>query len=258
MSCFIPDSATEYGFRIKPGGAHSSKTMMLGEVRLLFAASTPDTDFTELRRFTVEENVLLKATLSNRAGVFTSLVDLYGLKQELRLYRALRALWDAAEPEQPMLALLCALARDPLLRATAPVVLEQPVGAVVAAQILEDAVEAAFPQRYSPKTRLSISQNIAATWAQSGYLKSGHATGKIKKVRQHPVIGPAAAAFALLLAYLCGARGTLLFDTCWVKALDIVPGGIDSLALAASRHGWLDYRRIGSVADIGFSHLLQI
>lgn len=253
MSCLIPDSATEYGFRIKQGGAHSSKTMMLREMRLLFAASTPDTDFTELRRLTVEENVLLKATLSNRAEVWRRLTELYALKQELPLYRALRALWDSSESEQPMLALLCALARDPLLRATAPAVLEQPVCAVVSAQLLEDAVEAAFPQRYSSKTRLSISQNTTATWAQSGHL-----VGKLKKVRQHPVVGPAAAAFALLLAYLCDARGTLLFDTCWVEALDIDTGGIDSLAFAASRHGWLDYRRIGSVADIGFSHLLQI
>ena len=35
------------------------------------------------------------------------------------LFRGLRDLWDADEAAQPLLALLCSLARDPLLRATA-------------------------------------------------------------------------------------------------------------------------------------------
>jgi hypothetical protein len=164
MSFLIPESTTTYGFRLKPGGAHGSKTMMLREVGLLFAACTLDTSFAELRRLAVEENVLLKDTLSNREVVFNRLGELYGLRQELRLYRALRALWNAGETEQPVLALLCALARDPLLRATAPVLLDQPIGAIVQPQLLEDALEAAFPQKYSPKTRLSISQNATATW----------------------------------------------------------------------------------------------
>jgi hypothetical protein len=156
MHFTIPASAIEYGFRIKPGGAHAGKSMMLPEVRLLFAASAPDTDFDGLRRLVCEENVLLKGTLANRAEVFNRLGDLYGLREELPLYRAMRALWEAGEQEQPLLALLCAVARDSILRATAPVVLTQPEGAVVAPAALAAAIEEAFPERYGPKTRLSM------------------------------------------------------------------------------------------------------
>jgi hypothetical protein len=81
---------------------------------------------------------------------------------------------------------------------------------------------------------------------------------KPNRVRQRPVAGPASTAFALLLAYLCGARGTLLFDTDWANVLDTGQGGMDSLAFAASQREWIDYRRIGNVADIGFSHLMQV
>ena len=105
MGFSIPHSATEYGFRLKPGGAHGSKTMMLREVRLLFAASRPESSFEELQRLVVEENVLLKDTFSNREDVFKRLSDLYGLRSDVLLYRVLRSLWDTSEQEQPLLAL---------------------------------------------------------------------------------------------------------------------------------------------------------
>ncbi len=253
MSPFIPESAIEDGFRIKPGGAHSSKTMMLPEARRLFAASAPEADYAEIRRLVLEENVLLKDTVSNREEVLQRLGELYGLRREIRLYRALRALWSTRERDQPLLALLCALARDTILRATAPVIMEQPEGVVVAPALLAAAIDAAFPERYSSKTRLSMSQNAAATWAQSGHL-----VGKVPKVRARVTAGPAAAAYALLLGYLCGARGALLFETCWMRALDAAPSGLDSLAFAASQRGWIDYRRIGNVVEISFSQLMQI
>ena len=252
MDFIIPQSAIEYGFRLKPGGAHGSKTMMLREARLLFAASRPETGFEELKRLVLDENVLLKDTFSNREDVFHRLGDLYGLRTELPLYRALRILWEASELEQPLLTLLCALARDPLLRSTAPLVLEQPEGAVVTAAMLEAALESAFPERYSAKTRLSISQNTTASWVQAGYLH-----GTQRKVRQRPVAGPASTAYALLLGFLCEARGTLLMETTWAGVLSMPPCNIDSLAMAAAQRGWIDYRRLGSVADIGFSYLLQ-
>jgi hypothetical protein len=253
MTFLIPESATEYGFRLKPGGAHGSKSMMLLEARLLFAASTPDTDYSELRRLAIDDNVVLKNTLSNREDVLNRLGDLYGLRQELRLYRTLRTLWDTAEQDQPLLAILCALARDPLLRATADAVLDQPIGVVVPTTSLETAIEVAFPQKYSPKTRLSVSQNTGASWAQAGHL-----VGKVGKVRNSVNAGPAAAAYALLLGHLCGVRGALLYETGWAAVLDTPPGALDGLAFAASQRGWVDYRRIGSVVEIGFSYLMSL
>lgn len=251
MSFSIPESATRYGLRTKPGGAHGSKTMMLQDMRLLFAASAPDTEYAGLRRLVVEENVLLKATVSNREDVFGWLSSLYGLQQELLLYRALRVLWQAGEQEQALLALLCALARDTVLRATAQTVLEQPEGVVVAPDTLAAAIETVFPERYGPKTKLSMSQNTAASWAQVGHL-----VGKTPKVRKRVTPGPASIALALLLGHLCGARGRSLFETGWARVLDTSPGGLDSLAFAASQRGWIDFRSMGDVVEIGFTHLL--
>ena len=251
MPFSVPPFATQYGLRTKPGGAHVSKTMMLPDVRLLFAASTPDTDFAELRRLVLEDNVLLKATVANRKEVLSRLSDLYGLRLELLIYRSLRILWQAGEQEQPLLAVLCALARDTILQSTAEPVLAQAIGAVVAPATLAAAIEAAFPDRYSIKTKLSMSQNAGSSWTQAGHL-----VGKVPKVRTRVEAGPAATAYALLLGHLCGARGIGLFDTEWVRVLDATPGGMDSLAFEASKRGWIDYRRIGNVVEIGFSHLI--
>jgi hypothetical protein len=250
--CFhIPQDAVQHGFRLKQGGAHGSKTMMLREARLLFASSRPKAPFAELKRLVLEENVVLKDTLSNREEVFSRLVGLYGLRAELRLYRALRSLWDVAEREQPLLALLCALARDPLLRATAPVIFEQPEGGTVTPSMLQSAIEIAFPEHYSVKMSAGISRNAMSTWMQAGHL-AGHR----HKIRSLAAAGPASAAYALLLGYLCGSRGTLLLETAWARVLDLPPGGIDSLAVGASQRSWIDYRRLGNVADIGFSFFM--
>lgn len=247
----IPETATAYGFRLKPGGAHGSKTMMLPDTRLLFAVSTPATDFDALQRLVMEENVLLKGTLSNREEVFKRLGELYGLRKELLLYRALRILWETGEKEQPLLAILCALARDTILRATTSVVLSQPEGILVPTVLLAEAIEAAFPGRYTPKTKLSMSQNTGASWAQAGHL-----VGKLPKIRTRVSAGPASTAYALLLGHLCGIRGPFLFETGWACVLDASPGQLDSLAVAASQRGWIDYRRVGNVVEIGFSQLL--
>ncbi len=251
MTFSVPTTATEYGFRLQPGGAHGSKTMMLPDARLLFAASTPEADFDELQRLVQEENVLLKGTLANRKDTFNRLSQLYGLRQELPLYRALRLLWVTGEQEQPLLALLCALARDTILRSTTSAVLGQPEGVIVPSALLAEAIETAFPERYTPKTKRSMSQNTAASWAQAGHL-----AGKFPKIRTHVSAGPASAAYALLLGHLCGVRGPYLFETGWGCVLDTTPGNLDSLAVAASQRGWVDYRRIGNVVEIGFSALL--
>jgi hypothetical protein len=248
----IPESAIEYGFRTKPGGAHVGKTMMLSDLRLLFAASPAHAGYIDLSRLVHEENVLLKATVSNRHEVFKRLSELYCLRQEFLIYRALRTLWLVGEQDRPLLAILCALARDTILRATAQPVLEQPMGTIVSPSLLASSIEAAFPDRYTPKTKLSISQNTAASWAQSGHL-----AGKTPKVRARATAGPAAAAYALLLGHLCGARGVFLFETEWARVLDTAPGELDSLAFAASQRGWIDYRRIGNVVEVGFANLVS-
>lgn len=248
----ITEGALGYGFVISPIGTHTSKTMMLTELSRLFAASLPEIGYAELRRLVVEDNVTLKATVVTRKDTFRRLAQLYALRPERVVYRALRDLWPTSAVEQPVLALLCALARDPLLRATAPVVLNAAEGDVLTPQLLEAAIDAHFPGRYSPIVRARVGQNTISSWAQSGHLV-GHRTKT--RVRLQP--GPAATAYALLLGCLCGDRGTALLDTFWSKVLDSTPTALDGLAFAAHQRGWLNYRRIGPVAEIDFPFLLR-
>jgi len=96
-----------------------------------------------------------------------------------------------------------------------------------------------------------VGSNVYASWTQSGHL----AGGKIRK-RAHPAVSPEAITYALLLGRLVGARGPLLFSTFWTALLDAPRDTLYDLAAAASRRGWIDMRRAGSVVDVGFSKLL--
>lgn len=249
---FIPEDAHAFGFAINPIGTHTSKTMMLAEFSRLLAASLPETGYAELRRLVVEDNATLKATVVTRKDTFRRLAQLYALRPERVLYRALRDLWTASVEEQPIIALLCALARDPLLRATAPVVLNAAEGDVLTPQMLEAAIDAQFPGRYSAVVLASTGRNTISSWTQSGHL-IGHRTKT--RVRLYP--GPAATAYALLLGYLCGDRGTTLLETFWTRVLDSTPTALDGLAFAAHQRGWLNYRRIGNIAEIDFRFLMR-
>ncbi len=248
----IPEDALRYGLVITPMGTHTSKTMMLAELSRFLAASPPEFGYAELRRLAVEDNVTLKATGYSRRDTFNRLAQLYSLRPEKVVYRALRDLWGANAEERPVLAILCALARDPLLRATAPAVLSAPEGSVVTPQMLEASIEAEFPGRYSAVVRASTGRNTISSWTQSGHL-----VGRRTKTRVRLQPGPAATAYALLLGYLCGDRGMALLDTFWAGVLDTTPTSVDGLAFAAHQRDWLDYRRIGNVAEIGFRFLLR-
>ena len=83
----------------------------------------PDATHAEYGAAIVEENALGKPTLATRRTSRQRLNELYGLDPRLALFRVLRRLWDADPRSRPLLAMFCALARDPLLRSTAGPVL---------------------------------------------------------------------------------------------------------------------------------------
>jgi hypothetical protein len=252
MQIYVPETAFQYGFRDEPVGTHTSRTMMLRDVTALFAASDAETPYEKLRMLVIDDNITLKATLSTRKETFRRLAELYGLRNDLVLYRALRRLWDANANERPLLAILCALARDPLLRATAPYILNQSEGQTVTQVQLQEQVAQNYPDRYTAGVLKRLAKNSISSWEQSGHLQ-----GRLHKVRGRAVSGPACAAYALLLGYLCEARGMRLFETFWARALDASPANLDSLAFAASQRGWLDYRRLGDVCELRFPQLIE-
>lgn len=240
------------GFINGPGGTHTSRTMMLAELRLLLAACPPSASFADYQYAVVEENALLKSTQTTRLRTLRGLKELYALDRSKLVFRALRDLWDFDAEAQPLLALLCAVARDRLLRASSALILSTPAGNPVTSQMLADAVDEQAPGQYNPATLNKIGRNTSSSWTQSGHLR-----GRTKKVRAHADSRPAALAYALLLGHLMDVRGDALFETLWAQLLDAPAHALREQAVIASQHGWIEYRHAGSVTDISFRYLLR-
>lgn len=252
MSIAIDPDLSAYGFVSDGMGAHSSRTIMLHELTMLLAACPPNADFLAFKSAVMGDNVLLKRTDATRRESVRRLRELYSLNRELVLFRSLRDLWDYDHQAQPMLALLCATARDPLLRSTIPVVLQAAPGEPATADMISETVDNAYPSRLNRTTLASIGRHAASSWTQSGHLQ-----GRSNKVRVKAQSHPTSVAYALLLGYLCGSRGEALFSTDWAQLLDAPPHTLHEQAFLAAQRGWLEYRHAGTVTEIGFSHLLR-
>ena len=241
----------EFGFKTGIGGAHTARTMMLADLTTLLGAAPGQAKRHDFNRLIVEENVLGKRTTSNRWLTARHLADLYALDQGVTIFRLLRFFWKADPATRPMLAFLCAQARDALLRLSARKVLETKPGETVTSEDFVDFFNRELPGRFSEATTLSLAQNIAASWAQGGFFK-----GKVRKLRIRPLITPATAAYALALGYLCGLHGQLLLESDWARLLDAPREQIVRLAQEASKRGWLDFKGAGNIFELNFRQIL--
>lgn len=241
----------ELGFRSGARGTHTSRTMMLSELSSVLETTPGGASLTDYRAAITDENVLAKKTASNRRLTAQRLSEMYGLDTAVHVFRHLRFFWELDHDGRPLLACLCANARDPLLRMTASRVLSARIGETVASVDLDEAIEASTSSRFNRPTQNKIARNALSSWTQSGHLE-GH---RVKK-RSHPVVTPANTAYALLLGYLSGSRGPMLFNTFWTGLLDTSTEGIHTMTAEASRREWLDYRRLGKVVEVRFNGLL--
>lgn len=241
------------GFNMGLGGAHISRTMMLEELNILLAhTSRIDAEKKEYLHAIIAENCLGKRSAKTRTLTGRYLVDLYSLDYKNILFRALLYFWNRDTASRPLLALLCAYARDPVLRVTAHHILNISEGTVLARESLEEFIDAQKPGRFSKATLKSTAQNINATWT-----KSGHLNGRAKKVRGRATPTAASVSYAMFLGYLTGLRGQTLIQSEYGKLLDCPPGKIIELAEEASRKGWIDLKRVGEIIEIGFPKLIS-
>ena len=81
-----------------------------------------------------------KRTAATRKLSLQRLTEFYALDPQVILFRVLRDLWVRNVTSRPLLALLLALARDPLLRATATAVVRTPYDNEFARQSMKDAL----------------------------------------------------------------------------------------------------------------------
>jgi hypothetical protein len=237
-----------------PGGPSTSQTIMIASLRRLLALVPADAPPEVYRSAVMEENVLAKDTTSGREWAFRQLRRFYSFDTHSLLFRALRDVWEHDEAGQPLLGLLCAIARDPVLRASSAVILAAEPGAVVGPRDFKRGIETAFPGAYKASTRRTAAQNIASSWAQSGHLHAERPTTKVR-ARVRPT--PGAVAYALLLGHVQGARGQALFGTLWSQILDQPKSHLVDLAATASQQGILEFRHAGGVVEVTFHHLLR-
>lgn len=238
------------GFRSGHAGTHTSRTMMFAELSALLAAVPGGGRLSEYQVAIVEGNCLGKRTVATRRLSFQRLHELYALDAAVPLFRILRRLWDIDEQGRPLLALLVALARDPLLLASAPAVVHLAPGAELSRASMRKAVAGAVGDRLNESILGKVVRNAASSWSQSGHLE-----GRTFKIRRpvHPT--PPALALALYLAHAAGLTTEESFHSGWVKVLDCSPSIALELATAAKRLGLLDLRAAGDVIDLSFDRL---
>jgi hypothetical protein len=258
MTVLHEDGASQWTQEIAPGdvpgGPSTSQTIMVTSLQRLLAVVPPDASPAAYRDAVRRDNVLGKATAGGREWAFRQLRRFYALDPQSLLFRALRDLWTDDEAGQPLLAILCALARDPILRASATVVFAAEAATVVGPDDFDLAIEDAFPGAYKESTRRAAAQKVASSWAQSGHL---HAEAVTRKVRSRACATPATLAYALMLGHLQGDRGESLFGTFWARVLDQPRSQLSDLAVSASQRGLLEYRHAGGVVEVGFNELLR-
>jgi hypothetical protein len=231
------------------GGAHQAMTMMLREVSQLLAAGITDT--ASVQTLIIKENILGKSTAAAKASAVRHLRNLYGLGAPTAVTDGLSTLWSIDGESRPLLAVLCALARDPLLRDSAEVVLTAPAGAAVGAHEIAERLASLHPGRFSPGMVGGISRNCASSWTQSGHL-----TGRVKKVRVRPRPTPVSAAYAALLAALAGFGGPALIASPWLDVLDVSAHERLSLLRRAESLGLVRVRAAGDVVEVVLDPLL--
>lgn len=239
------------GFRWGDRGTHTSRTIMLDELRAVLDHCAPDASRAQYLTAIHTENCLGKRTVATRKLSSQRLSELYGLDPDILLFRVMRRCWHADREGRALLALLLALARDPLLRASAPPVLHMRPGEELARQQMTDALRHAIGERLSESTLDKVVRNAASSWTQSGHLR-----GRGRKTRHLVSPTAIAAAFALLLGYLVGQRGEALLESLWARVLDVPPGELTHLAMDARRLGFMDMSQAGGVIEVGFARLL--
>lgn len=224
---------------------------MLAELSALLAvcddAQTKDDYFNAI----IEDNVLGKNTVATRKLTAQRLSELYSLDRSIPIFRLLLRIWQLDPLGQSLSALLVALARDPLLRATSVSVLDLDRDQPFDREKMKSDLAGSIGDRLNESTLDKVVRNAGSSWTQSGHLE-----GRTLKKRSivKPSIGPVT--MALFLGYLQGFRGKGILTSYWCRALDSTPQQISQIASTASMAGLLTFRSAGDVIEVGFPDLL--
>ncbi|MCP5206324.1 MAG: hypothetical protein H7A01_03885 [Hahellaceae bacterium] len=241
---------TSFGFKFGKNGAHSARSMMIEELKELLFARDESASKQDYEDDIINFNLLHKPTEKSRTLTFRHLVDLYGMSMDIPLFKVFRQLWELTEEAQPMLALQLAVARDPILRNSASVILPLKVGEHLPRETVEQDLARDDPERFSAASLKSFAQNINGTWTQAGYLE-----GKAKKYRIQPKASYVNLAYALFLAYCHGLTGQRMFDSFWCQMLSQDKEHMFELAHRASLRGLINFKQVSNIIEVTFPNL---
>ncbi len=240
----------EFGFKFGRNGAHSARSMMIEELKQLLFSREESATKKDYEDDIINFNILHKPTEKSRALTFRHLVDLYGMSMDIQLFNVFRQWWELSEDAQPILALQLAVARDPILRNSASVILPLQLGEHLPREIVEQHLAKDDPDRFSAASLKSFAQNINGTWTQASYLE-----GKAKKYRSQPKATYVNLAYALFLAHCHGLSGQRMFDSFWCQILSQDKEHLFELAHRASLRGLINFKQVSEVIEVTFPNI---
>jgi hypothetical protein len=228
---------------------HTSRTIMFSELSRVMSYI--------LSQHSIEnafiDNVVGKRSKSNQEKTTRYLKQLYGFNLINPSFSAFKWFWqNSNEEDYSVIALIFAIKRDFLLSESIDVVFSKQKGESISIESIEYGIQRIHPNKYSPATLRSASQNIASSWKQAGFI-----LGKTKNIRVQPEIGYWTVTFALLLAFLEGMRGDFLLSSKYIKALGVSDSKLRELISEAAKRDLLQYQNSGNVTTIRFSNLLK-
>ncbi len=242
---------TKFGFKFGKNTVHTSRTIMIEELKLLLEEVPSPKNIKQFIKAIEEDNCLGKRSAKNRNLTSRHLIELYSLDPDLPLFRTMLYFWNREKDARVLLALLCTISRDNLFRSSLKIILSTPESKIFTRKEMEEFIEDLEPGRFSKATLKSVAQNINSSWT-----KSGHLTGRVKKIRTEAKPTPASVSYALYLGYLYGVRGLELFDTDFIKIMDCSREKAIELTERASQRGWIVFKHIGNVMELAFPNLI--
>jgi hypothetical protein len=243
-------TAIAVGFRFGHIGTHTSRTIMLNELGATLQSVPVGSGQEAYPDAIIQDNCLSKPTATTRRLSFQRLRELYALTPSVPIFRILRRLWEVDPEGRPLLALLVSLARDPILLATAQVIIRMPVNTEFQRTAMRDALTEVVQDRLNDSTLNTVVRNTASSWTQTGHLD-----GRTFKFRRLVRATPPSVAFALYLAHAAGFPARESLNSGWLKVLDCDVSASLDIAAAAKRMGLLDLRVGGGIIDLEFDRL---
>ncbi len=240
-----------FGFSDAVLGAHAARSMMFLEMGTLVRSLPPAISKDDFPKAIVTENILGKPTQSSRKKSLRHLGELYGLDPTKTLFRVLWMLGHSDPDSLAQLCLVCAYARDPMLRHSFEFIRTLHPGEVLIRTKMEEHLEAGFPGRFRPAMKKSMAQNVITTWTYGGHL-----IGRVKKIRRLPEPHPVSAAYAMLVGYLTGLRGERLLDSTFAALVASQRSQLEAALSLAVAKGLLSLKKAAGIVEFDFPFFL--